>query len=222
MRIYFSHQRRFPSYSSYSARVLEVFHVRPPPLAPAPPPAASAPPSGYYGQQQPPIPLPIPVTSQFAFKDVFAAQYASGGLFLAANNRSDEFAVLFVCAPDHSASIQAANEASSSSGVVSNGGNAGMKPTFAEIPGVLELMGATWSLVEVTPLSTLPMPAGKTALNELATQMTGPRREWVVLTDAGASIIARMRPVDTLVELIEGSGMVASGPSGDVNVFFNA
>ncbi|SGY61158.1 BQ5605_C007g04532 [Microbotryum silenes-dioicae] len=248
VRLYFTHQRRYPSYAQSSIRALELFHVRPPPFIPTQTAHAPQPPtSTFYSapptQQQQPPPLPSqPLASassdpsEFTFKAINQANYASGGLLVAANNRSEEIGVLFLAAPDNAAASQQANlsgPSSSSSTTMTSMSHNGPgalttttgQQTFSEIASTIEIGGQTWEMAEIQDRSANSglVPGGKTALNELATQVALPRREWVVLTDMGANVIARQRPIDTLVDLLEGaSGLVESQAHGDVAIFFTA
>lgn len=76
-------------------------------------------------------------------------------------------------------------------------------------------------MAEITPIS-LVQAVGSTALNELATQATQPRRRWVVLTNMGANVVVRQRPVDTLREVLEGINASGTGAQGEVGVFFES
>jgi nuclear pore complex protein Nup155 len=76
-------------------------------------------------------------------------------------------------------------------------------------------------MAEITPSAPGATVTGRTSLNELATQGTSPRREWVVLTDSGANVVVRQRPVDTLVDILEASALGSNGAQGEVGIFFN-
>ncbi|SCV71463.1 BQ2448_3051 [Microbotryum intermedium] len=245
VRLYFTHQRRYPSYAQTSIRALELFHVRPPPLIPTPPPGPQPTPA-FYGapptqqqqqqQQQQPVTSASSAPSEFAFKAINQANYASGGLLVAANNRSEEVGVLFLAAPDNAAASQQANlsgpSSSSSTTITSMTNNgpgsistAGGQQRFSEIASTIEIGGQTWEMAEIQDRNSTSamMPGGKTALNELATQVGLPRREWVVLTDMGANVVARQRPIDTLVDVLEAaSGLGGNQAHGSVAIFFNA
>ncbi|GAA6024169.1 hypothetical protein JCM10207_005590 [Rhodosporidiobolus poonsookiae] len=207
VRLYFTHQRRGYYYGGTSS-VLELCHVRPPPA-----PAAQGQPQPQPGQQQVQQGNAIPFTS------IIQAKHSSGGLLLAANNLTPDLDVLLACAPDVASSARAIADAQS--GTVSSGASTAARP-FTEVAGTIEIPGRTWDMAEITPRA-LAAAAGATALNELATQPTQPRREWVVLTNMGANVVSRMRPVDTLVEVLEGIGMAgAQGGHGEVGVFFES
>lgn len=90
---------------------------------------------------------------------------------------------------------------------------------FFEVASTVEIQGRTWDMAEITRGKSARATSG-TGLNELATQGNTPRREWCVLTNMGANVIARQRPVDTLLEVLEVAGMNGSGANGDVGVFF--
>lgn len=230
VRLYFTHQRRFTSYGAYSARSLELFHVRPPPVShqQSQQPPTTVVPNGYYGSQPQAPPAPQARQQQqqqqqgqqpngggeFAFKAVFQARYSTGGLLLAANNRTEEIGVLFLAAPDNTASAQQSNGASGA-------GASQPAQRFSEIVATIEIGGQTWDMAEITPSAPGAAVAGRTSLNELATQGTSPRREWIVLTDSGANIIVRQRPVDTLVDVLEASALGSSGAQGEIGIFFN-
>ncbi|KAM0790881.1 hypothetical protein ACM66B_004721 [Microbotryomycetes sp. NB124-2] len=211
VRLYFTHQRRYPSYGSYTARSLELFHVRPPPVPQAT--HQPLPPStGFYGQ-----PSQVPSqqqqqqqqqSSEYAFKAVAQSVFAPQGLFLAANNRSEDVGALFMASPDNAAAGQQQQNGASSS------------VRFSEIASTIEIGGQTWAVAEITPGSVVRVD-GKMALNELATQVSQPRREWVVLTDSGANVLVRQRPVDTLVEVLEAASLGSNGAHGDMGIFFN-
>ncbi|GAA6057256.1 hypothetical protein JCM3770_003825 [Rhodotorula araucariae] len=199
VRLYFSHQRRGYYYGAAgSAAALELAHVRPPPA-----------PQG-QGQQQQQGGQQQNGQQQIPFNAVMHAQHAPGGLFLAANNLTQDLDVVLVCAPDVAASSAVA---SSSAAVVPAGQT--QQRAFTELAGTVEVPGRTWDLAEVTARR----PA---LLNELATQATHPRREWVVLTNMGASVVARQRPVDTLLEVLEGVSLGGNGAQGEIGVFFES
>ena len=214
VRLYFTHQRRGYSYYSVSATpaTLDLCHVRPPPTPSSqqpPPPALS-----YYGQPAP-VPAP-PAQPTIAFNAVIQAKYSSGGLLIAANNLNQDVDVLFVASPDVAATARASAEAVAGT----NASGAATRP-FSEVAGTIEVAGRTWDIVEITPKA-LSSPAGATALNELATQATQPRREWVVLTNMGANVVSRQRPLDTLLDVLQSAGMNGSGGHGEVGVFFES
>ncbi|KAK4050871.1 hypothetical protein OIV83_003293 [Microbotryomycetes sp. JL201] len=213
VRLYFTHQRRYPSYGSYSARSLELFHVRPPPVPQAPQQPASQQ-IGFYGQQPQPNshsqPSQQQQSSEFAFKAVAQAVFGQQGLFLAANNKSEDVGALFMASPDNAAAGQQQ----------SNGNSSSVGQRLSEIASTIEIGGQTWAIAEITPSSIVRVD-GKMALNELATQVSQPRREWVVLTDSGANVLVRQRPVDTLVDVLEGASLGSSGAHGDMGIFFN-
>ena len=71
----------------------------------------------------------------------------------------------------------------------------------------------------VEPLISFNRNALLIALNELATQPTQARREWVVLTNMGANVVSRQRPIDTLLDVLEAAGMSGNG-HGEIGVFF--
>lgn len=209
VRLYFSHQRRGYYYGAGgSTAALELAHVRPPPAPQAHHGQGQAQGQG-QGQGQ---------GQQIPFNAVMHAQHTAGGLFLAANNLTPDLDVLLVCAPDLAASHPASS--SSSSAVISTGqggpssSSSSSHRPYTELAGTVEIPGRTWDLAEVTPRPRAAL------LNELATQPTHPRREWVVLTNMGASVVARQRPVDTLLDVLEGVSMSGGGGHGEIGVFF--
>lgn len=222
VRLYFTHQRRGYYYApSGSAATLELCHVRPPP-APTSQQAPNPTANGMYGQ--------VVATQQqsqngnnsnsggggansIPFNAISQAKYASGGLLIAANNLTQDLDVLLVTAPD--VSSQSLSSAATATGTVSQ-----QTRPFSEVAGTIEISGRTWDVAEITPRA-IVTPGGGTALNELATQPTQARREWVILTNMGASVISRQRPVDTLVDVLEVMGMNGnSGGHGEIGVFF--
>lgn len=150
--------------------------------------------------------------NQIPFNSIIQAKYSSGGLLLAANNLTPDLDVLLVAAPDVSASIRSIAEGGASAGTAQ-----GTRP-FTEVASTIEIPGRTWDMAEITsqPLVT---PSGGTALNELATQSTQTRREWVILTNMGANVVSRQRPIDTLLDVLESAGMSSNG-HGEIGVFF--
>ncbi|KAG0656686.1 hypothetical protein C6P46_006988 [Rhodotorula mucilaginosa] len=224
VRLYFTHQRRGYYYApSGSAATLELCHVRPPP-APTSQQAPNPTANGMYGQ--------VVATQQqsqngnnnnssgggansIPFNAISQAKYASGGLLIAANNLTQDLDVLLVTAPD--VSSQSLSSAATATGTVSQ-----QTRPFSEVAGTIEISGRTWDVAEITPRA-IVTPGGGTALNELATQPTQARREWVILTNMGASVISRQRPVDTLVDVLEVMGMNGnSGGHGEIGVFFES
>lgn len=219
--------------SSGQAAALELYHVRPPPTPTTNQP--QPPPQQFYGQQQQQSQPQPPSSTSIAFNSVIQAKYSSGGLFLAANNLNSDLDVILLSAPDIATSARSIAESSSynNNGVMSNNTNNGnmnnqimngqsnsTTKRFSEVAGTLEISGRTWDMVEITPKSLFTITSNGAALNELATQSSLPRREWVILTNMGANVIVRQRPVDTLLEVLEGAGMNGSGANGEVGVFF--
>ncbi|KAK4336201.1 Nucleoporin NUP157 [Rhodotorula toruloides] len=213
-RLYFTHQRRGYYYGvSGSSAALELCHVRPPPAPSSPQPPAQ---NGMCGQV-------VPANQQqqqnggnsIPFNSIIQAKYASGGLFLAANNLTPDLDVLLVTAPD--VSSQSLSSAATATGTVSQ-----QTRPFTEVAGTIEIPGRTWDMAEITRVSS-SSATGATALNELATQPTQARREWVVLTNMGANVVSRQRPVDTLVDVLEGMGMNGNAAGqGEIGVFFES
>ncbi|KAM0752957.1 nucleoporin-domain-containing protein [Meredithblackwellia eburnea MCA 4105] len=215
VRLYFTHQRRgYSAYYSTSAQpaTLELCHVRPPP---APSTAPAPPPNNMYGQPVPPA--PAPASNTIAFNSVIQAKFASGGLLLAANNLTTDIDVLLLAAPDVATGARVVAEGVPQSAVT------GASRPFSEVAGTIEIPGRTWDMAEITVKGPAPAPGGGTALNELATQVTQSRREWVVLTNMGANVVSRQRPVDTLLEVLQAAGLNGTGGGhGEVSVFFES
>ncbi|GJN92310.1 hypothetical protein Rhopal_005340-T1 [Rhodotorula paludigena] len=211
VRLYFTHQRRGYYYGvSNSSAALELAHVRPPPAPQQGQQQAQASQQQGQGQQQ---------GNQIPFNAVLQAKHASGGLFLAANNLTADLDVLLVTAPDVAAS--SLSSAAAATGAVSV--SAQQTRPFTELASTIEVPGRTWDMAEITALPAAIVPAaGGTALNELATQGTQPRREWVVLTNMGANVVSRQRPVDTLLDVLEGASLAGNGGQGEIGVFFES
>lgn len=150
--------------------------------------------------------------NQIPFNSINQAKYSSGGLLLAANNLTPDLDVLLVAAPDVSASIRSIAEGGASAGTAQ-----GTRP-FTEVASTIEIPGRTWDMAEITS-QPLVVPGGGTALNELATQPTQKRREWVVLTNMGANVVSRQRPIDTLLDVLESAALSGNG-HGEIGVFF--
>ncbi|GAA5897156.1 hypothetical protein JCM5296_002241 [Sporobolomyces johnsonii] len=212
VRLYFTHQRRSYYYGvSSSPASLELCHVRPPPAPATPQPP---PPSGMYGQVVPSNSQPQTSANQIPFNSIIQARYSSGGLLLAANNLTPDLDVLLVAAPDVAASARSIAE----SGVTGTG--QGSRP-FTEVAGTIEISGRTWDMAEITARP-LVVASGGTGLNELATQPTQPKREWVVLTNMGANVVSRQRPVDTLLDVLKSASAAGNGGHGEIGVFFES
>jgi nuclear pore complex protein Nup155 len=214
VRLYFSHQRRGYGYYPVSNQLsaLELCHVRPPPTPAAPQPIL---PAQIYNQQVQVV-APAPAAHATAFNSIIQARYSSGGLFLASNNLADDLDVLLLAAPDVASAARAIAEGSSNASTVGS-----TTRPYAEVAGTIDISGRTWAMAEITPIS-LVQAVGGTALNELATQATQPRRRWVVLTNMGANVVVRQRPVDTLREVLEGINASGNGAHGEVGVFFES
>lgn len=137
---------------------------------------------------------------------------------IAANSINDDIDVLLVAAPDIGRVARTVAE-----GATGNQTNNGGLPlrSFSEVAGTITIEGRTWGIVEITPtiLEGAEVKGG-TALNELATQATQPRREWVVLTNMGANVLVRQRPVDTLIGVLEGTSMNSAGAQSEIGIFF--
>lgn len=217
VRLYFTHQRRGYYYGGSSSAALELCHVRPPPApssAPQPPSSNS---NGMYGapqQQQHQQQGQVSPANSIPFTSIIQSKYSSGGLLLASNNLTPDLDILLVCAPDVASSARSIADSSTSPSSASS-----QPRPFTEVAGTIEIPGRTWDMAEITPAS-LVTPGGGTALNELATQGTSRRREWVVLTNMGANVVSRQRPVDTLLEVLEGASLAGNGGHGEIGVFF--
>ena len=160
----------------------------------------------------------VPASSQpqqqqtIPFNNVAFAVFSSGGLFVASNPLPDlDAEALLVASPDIAASARS---------IAENQANVQQR-AFTEIAGTLEVPSETCAIAEVSRPSTV---SGPTGLNELATQITQARREWVILTKTSANVIVRQRPIDTLKDIIEGLALNASssGAHGDIGVFFES
>ncbi|GAA5938722.1 uncharacterized protein JCM15063_004847 [Sporobolomyces koalae] len=233
VRLYFTHQRRGYYYGvSSSPAALELCHVRPPPA-----PSTNQPPpqSTMYGQvmqpqqnhqhhQQQSQPSQQSSANQIPFNSIIQAKHSSGGLLLAANNLTADLDVLLVTAPDISTSIRSIAEGgSNSAGTMqpSSSSSSSSRP-FTEIAATIEIPGRTWDMAEITPKPIISATGGA-ALNELATQPTQAKREWVVLTNMGANVISRQRPVDTLLDVLESASLSQNGGGhGEIGVFFES
>lgn len=152
--------------------------------------------------------------NQIPFNSIIQAKYSSGGLLLAANNLTPDLDVLLVAAPDVSSSIRSIADSSNSSSSQSPN-----RP-FTEVASTIEVPGRTWDMAEITS-QPLISTTGGTSLNELATQGTQKRREWVILTNMGANVVSRQRPIDTLLDVLEAMGMNGNG-HGEIGVFFES
>ncbi|GAA5823999.1 hypothetical protein JCM11251_003374 [Rhodosporidiobolus azoricus] len=210
VRLYFTHQRRGYYYGGTSSAALELCHVRPPPAPSSQPPAA-------YGQV---VPTQQQNGNSIPFSSIIQAKHSSGGLLLAANNLTPDLDVLLVTAPDVASSARSSAEGQTGAVVASQSSSSTSRP-FTEVAGTIEVPGRTWDMAEITPRPSV-LVTGGTALNELATQPTQARREWVVLTNMGANVVSRQRPVDTLLDVLEGAGMAGNGGHGEVGVFFES
>lgn len=139
---------------------------------------------------------------------------------IAANTINDDIDVLFVAAPDIGKVARLVAEGVTG-GPASNGST--QPRPLSEIASTITIEGRTWGMTEITakPLITAAGFSGG-LLNELATQVTMPRREWVVLTNMGANVIVRQRPVDTLLGVLEATSASGSGAQGEVGIFFES
>lgn len=224
VRLYFTHQRRGYYYGVASTpAALELCHVRTPPA-----PATNHQ-SIMYGQGGPStssnqqLPHESSAANQIPFNSISQARYSAGGLLVAANNLTPDLDVLLVAAPDVSLSIRSIAEGSTTAAAAAGGGGGGGGPgtrPFTEVASTIEVPGRTWDMCEITARP-LVSPGAGTALNELATQPTQARREWVILTNMGANVVSRQRPIDTLLDVLESATLSGNG-HGEVGVFFES
>ena len=122
--------------------------------------------------------------------------------------------VLLVAAPDIGRVARAVAEGSSTQ-------NGNSSRPFSEVASTITIEGRTWGLAEITRPSPISGDvSGVVGLNELATQANSSRREWVVLTNMGANVIVRQRPVDTLLGVLEGTALGGGGGNSEVGIFF--
>lgn len=154
---------------------------------------------------QPPLSTKPGESNIIAFNNITRGSYSTGGLLIAANSVNEDTDILLIAAPDIGRVARAVAEGTSTTSSSSTGTTS--RP-FSEIASTITLEGRTWGIVEVGE-------EGNGMLNELATQVTQRRREWVVLTNMGASVLVRQRPVDTLLGVLQG-GM------GEIGVFFES
>ncbi len=78
-------------------------------------------------------------------------------------------------------------------------------------------------MAEITPKPLVAaVGSAGVLLNELATQVTMPRREWIVLSYFGAHVIVRQRPIDTLLGVLEAASVSGSGAQGEIGIFFES
>jgi nuclear pore complex protein Nup155 len=80
-----------------------------------------------------------------------------------------------------------------------NGAAGPQKPPLAEYASLLAIPGRTWAMAAVRHSASTPA----SAFQELATQFSEPSRQFMILTSAGITFLAKRRPLDYLKDVIE-------------------
>ena len=82
------------------------------------------------------------------------------------------------------------------------------RPPLVENATLIPVPGRTWAMAAVPPssstvASTPPDCPAPVIINELATQFSEPTRQFMILTNAGLTFMAKRRALDSLKEVIE-------------------
>lgn len=184
---------------------LRVAHVRtPPPSNPVLPSTVGSFPGQaqqqHQQQQQQQQQPQLSNSAQLPASLAHSASYSSGGIFIAAHGQDGiEPDTLVLLSPDASRLSQS---------------NFSSPPGFAELAGVMPIDGNARAMVEV---GSTPLAQEATTTNELVTQITSPKRAFLVVTTQSLNILVKNRPIDLLSNVLEAAGENAR----DVQNFFN-
>jgi nuclear pore complex protein Nup155 len=81
-----------------------------------------------------------------------------------------------------------------------NPGSAGpQRPPLTEYASLLDIPGRTWAIAAVQQ----SLSTGLSAMHELSVQFSEPSRQFMILTNAGITFLAKRRPLDYLKDVIE-------------------
>lgn len=113
---------------------------------------------------------------------------SGGGFFLSANTVSDDTDILLLFANDI--------------GRLASSTISGSRLSLVEMAGSIPIEGRTWAIAE-NPKSSSSYPGNELKYELLSTSIQGGKREFLFLTNMGLHVVARQRPVDSLVALLD-------------------
>ncbi|KDQ63476.1 hypothetical protein JAAARDRAFT_695291 [Jaapia argillacea MUCL 33604] len=209
--------------SSAGHRPLQLIHVRLPPSNLMHPDEQSSPfrpPVAGYGVGTPQA-APQPTARPYVVSGLENASYVAGLTIVAQPGDTDGRDFLLCMTPDltrignlgqlnmpqqQQQQYPATQQQSGYGGPYGSGGG-GQRPPLTEYATLLAVPGRTWALASVprstsyvsTP-SSAPVPM---VTNELATQLTEPPRQFMVLTNVGLTYMVKRRALDYLKAVIE-------------------
>ncbi|KAL8279152.1 hypothetical protein RQP46_008408 [Phenoliferia psychrophenolica] len=92
---------------------------------------------------------------------------------------------------------------------------------LTELFDPIQVDGTTRAIAEVTVPSLGPALAGRIALNELATPVSQPSRQWLVQTDFASYLVSRLRPIETLLSILKATTSSGDGSKDDLRAYFH-
>lgn len=133
--------------------------------------------SGSYNQN--------PATTNISIASIPAN---GGGFFLSANTVSDDSDILQLYANDI--------------GRLANSVLSGSQLSLIEVAGSIPIEGRTWAIAESSKSSSL-YPCNELKYEMQSTSLQGGKRDFLFLTNMGMHVVARQRPVDCLMALLD-------------------
>jgi nuclear pore complex protein Nup155 len=212
VRLYLSPQASLGSYGygntgAGSFRPLGVQHVRLPPsnlLHPDEQSNPHQPPVAGYGLVQ----LPQQSTSRPYIVSALDHSCYSAGLMIAAQPGDTETADYILCMSPDLTKIGAFGQVqlpSQQQPPLYTGSQGSQRPPLTEHATLLAIPGRTWAMApapHVTRASP-PAPLSPVITNELAYQFCEPSRQFMILTNAGLTYLAKRRALDYLKDVVE-------------------
>ncbi|KAA1468695.1 nucleoporin [Dentipellis sp. KUC8613] len=224
LRLYFAPSAQSYSYYSGNAiepsrghRAIQLIHVRLPPvnlLHPDEQSNPNRPSTSGYGSHQP---QPPPASRPYILSGLENSVYAAGLTLAAQPGDIDGTDFLLCLAPDltristyaQATSRQPPYQQPQYQAVPYGAPSGPQRPSLTERAALLTIPGRTWGMAPISRPKTLkdittappntPMPA---ITNELVYQFLEPPRQFMVLTNAGMSILVRRRALDWLKDAI--------------------
>lgn len=113
---------------------------------------------------------------------------SGGGFFLSANTVSDDADILQLYASDI--------------GRLANSLVSGSRLSLVEVAGSIPIEGRTWAIAESSKSSSV-YPCNELKYEMQSTSLSGGKRDFLFLTNMGMHVVARQRPVDCLMVLLD-------------------
>jgi len=130
---------------------------------------------------------------------IAAVPVNGGGFFLSANTVADDSDILQLYA--------------SNIGRLANSIMSGSQISLNEVAGSIPIEGRTWAIAESSKSSSL-YPCNELKTEMQSTSLQGGKRDFIFLTNMGVHVVARQRPVDCLMILLD----IAPGAGRDAEL----